>query len=62
MKTDTEGNASGLMEPAINVLERELSRRESLDPGLCRGLKEQSIVLATKQGLGPDVMKKLLGL
>ncbi len=50
------------MEPAINVLERELSLRESLDSDLCRDLKEQSLVLATEQGLDPDVMKGLLGL
>ncbi len=50
------------MEPAINVLERELSLRESLDSDLCRDLKEQSLVLATEQGLDPDVMKRLLGL
>jgi hypothetical protein len=50
------------MEPAINVLERELSLLESRDPDCCRDLKEQSLFLATEQGLDPDVMKKLLGL
>jgi hypothetical protein len=50
------------MEPAIDVLERELSQREVLHPGLSQDLKETSLTMATEQRFDPKVMATLLSL